>query len=109
MVTAIFGSASSGGGIFSNSLVVFLLILLSIFVFLKFCSWAKKFQLSGSVKKWIYILTGVGLVVFNLLYSMGNNMILQSGDWSGATNALLGSLIWVFIFAFALMAEKKPQ
>lgn len=106
---AFFGSASSGEGIFSNSLVVFLAILLSIYIFLKFCTWAKKFQLSGSVKKWIYLLTGAGLVVFNLLYAKGNALIVASGDWSGATNALLGSLIWVFIFAFALMAEKKPE
>jgi hypothetical protein len=36
-------------------------------------------------------------------------MVAASGDWSGATVALLGSLIWVFIFAFVLMAETKSE
>jgi hypothetical protein len=109
-VLAIFGSAASGGGgLFNNSLVIFLTILLSIFIFLKFCTWAKKFQLSGGAKKLVFILTGVGLVVFNIMYSKGNAAIASAGDWSGATTALVASLIWVFVFAFALMAETKTE
>jgi len=109
-VLAIFGSAAAGhGGLFNNSAVVFLMILLSVFVFLKFCSWAKKFQLSGGAKKGIFILTGLGLVVFNLLYAKGNALISATGDWSVATTALVGSLVWVFVFAFALMAETKAE
>jgi len=110
-VLAIFGSAAAegGGGLFHNPLVVLLLVLAVTYVFLKFCGWAKSFQLSGQLKKWMFILTGLGLVVFNYLYSVGNTAIHESGDWSGATIALLGSLVWVFIFAFALMAETKPE
>lgn len=40
---------------------------------------------------------------------MGNKAIIASGDYSVATNALLVSLVWVFIFAFALMAETKSE
>ncbi len=107
---AIFGSAAaeSGGGVWNNPLVVLLLVILSTYIFLKFCGWAKKYQLSGGTKKLIFILTGVGLVGFNVYYSIGNKMVAQ-GDWSAATNALLVSLVWVFIFAFALMAETKPE
>lgn len=107
---AIFGSAAEGGGnIFHNPLFVLLLVVVATYIFLKFCAWAKKFQLSGKLKKWIFILTGVGLLVFNVLYAKGNAMVSASGDWSGATVALLGSMIWVFIFAFALMAETKTE
>ena len=108
---AIFGSAAAegGGSIFHNPLFVLLLVLVATYVFIKFCSWAKNFQLSGKLKKWIFIFTGIGLLVFNVLYSRGNAMVEASGDWSGATIAVLGSLIWVFIFAFALMAETKAE
>ncbi|MBP1760508.1 MAG: hypothetical protein H6Q64_50 [Firmicutes bacterium] len=108
---AIFGSAAAegGGSIFHNPLFVLLLVLVATYVFIKFCSWAKKFQLSGKLKKWVFIFTGIGLLVFNVLYSRGNTMVEANGDWSGATIAVLGSLIWVFIFAFALMAETKAE
>lgn len=110
-VLAIFGSAAAegGGGLLHSPLFTLLLVLVATYIFLKFCAWAKNFQLSGQVKKWMFILTGVGLVVFNYLYSKGNTMISSTGDWSGATIALIGSLIWVFIFAFALMAETKTE
>lgn len=108
---AIFGSAAAegGGGLFHNPLFTILLVLVAIYIFLKFCGWAKTFQLSGQLKKWLFILTGLGLVVFNFLYAKGNTLIHETGDWSGATIALLGSLVWVFIFAFALMAETKAE
>lgn len=101
----IFGAAETGG---SGSLLTFLGVLLAIYIFIKFCSWAKNFQLSGQIKKAIYILTGVGLIVFNIIYSKGNTLAAQ-GDWSVATIALVGSLVWVFIFAFVLMAETKSE
>lgn len=108
-VLAIFGSASAEGGeLFHNPLFVLMLVLVASYIFLKFCSWAKNFQLSGQVKKWLFILTGLGLVVFNYLYMKGNALV-EHGDWSGATIALLGSLVWVFIFAFALMTETKSE
>lgn len=105
-----FGSAaaeSAGGGILSNSLVTFLGVLLAIFIFLKFCGWAKNFKLSGGFKKIIFILTAVGLIGFNVMYSLGNEAITAAHDPGMATYALVSSLVWVFIFAFALMAETK--
>lgn len=107
---AVFGSSgASAPGIWGNPLFTFLMVLLGIFVFLKFCGWAKKFQLSGGFKKIIFILTGVGLVVFNVMYAMGNKQFAESGDVNGALVAFLASIIWVFIFAFALMAETKAE
>lgn len=108
---AIFGSAGAAGnaGLLHSPLVTFLMVVVGIFIFLKFCGWAKKFQLTAGVKKIIYILTGIGLIGFNVLYSMGNSAIKATGDWGMATNALLASLVWVFIFAFALMAETKAE
>jgi len=113
-VLAIFASAAAAeegghGGLFNNPLVELLLVLVAIYIFVKFCSWAKSFQLSGKLKKWMFILTGLGLVFFNILYSQGNAKILTSGDWSGATTALLAAMAWVVIFAFVLMAETKPE
>jgi len=112
-VLATFASAAAEGagegGLFENPLVVILMVIVAIYIFIKFCSWAKSFQLSGKLKKWMFILTGVGVVFFNVLYSQGNGQILTSGDWSGATTALLASLAWVFVFAFVLMAETKPE
>ncbi|MBC7076098.1 MAG: hypothetical protein H5T98_08590 [Syntrophomonadaceae bacterium] len=109
-MSAMFGTAAAGhGSLFSNPLIVFLAVVLSIFIFLKFCAWAKKFQLSRGVKKFIFIFTGLGLVVFNVLYSIGNKTIEAGGDWGMATTALLASLIWVFVFALALMSETKPE
>jgi len=111
-VLAIFASATAEPaptGLFYNPLVLILMVLVATYIFIKFCSWAKKFQLSGTVKKWIFIFTGLGVIFFNLLYSQGNAKILSSGDWSGATTALLASLAWVMVFAFVLMAETKPE
>lgn len=105
----IFGSAEQSTNIFHNPIFVLLVVFAAIFIFIKFCSWAKSFQLSGSVKKWTFILTGVGLVVFNVLYSKGNAAVTANQDWNMASIALVGSLVWVFIFAFVLMAETKPE
>jgi hypothetical protein len=101
------GAAASGGGILSNPLITFLGVLVAIFIFLKFCGWAKNFQLSGGFKKTIFILTGVGLIVFNVLYSMGNSAIQAGEGWGTATIALLAAMAWAFVFAFTLMAETK--
>ena len=107
---ALFGSSGSAApGIWGNGLFTFLMVLLGIFIFIKFCGWAKKFQLSAGFKKIIFILTGVGLVVFNVMYSMGNKQFTSSGDLNGALVAFLASMVWVFIFAFALMAETKAE
>jgi hypothetical protein len=108
-VLGIFAAATGGTGLFYNPVVLILMVLGATYIFIKFCSWAKKYQLSGQVKKWMFIFTGIGVVFFNVLYSMGNSKILTSGDWSGATTALLASLAWVMVFAFVLMAETKPE
>ncbi|MEA4923882.1 MAG: hypothetical protein VB084_01110 [Syntrophomonadaceae bacterium] len=102
------GGHGGGEGLFYNPLVLIVLVLVAIYIFFKFCAWAKKFQLPGQLKKWVFILTGVGVVVFNVLYSMGNSKVSMNGDWSGATIALLASLAWTIVFAFVLMAETKP-
>lgn len=98
-------------GLLGNDFVTLLIVLAAIFIFIKFCSWAKSVQLSAGFKKAIFILTGVGLVVFNVLYSMGNKAIVASEgmDISMATIALGAAMVWVFIFAFALMAETKSE
>jgi len=103
-----FGSAAgANGGILSNPLISILMIVLAVFVFLKFCGWAKNFQLSGGLKKTVLILTGVGVIVFNLMYNLGNAAV-KAGEGAGlATIALVAALVWVFIFAFTLMAETK--
>jgi len=117
-VLAIFASeaAAAGGhaaeptGIFYNPLVLLITVLVATYIFFKFCSWAKKFQLSGQVKKWTFILTGVGVIFFNVLYTQGNTAI-KAGEngWGGATMALLAALAWVVVFAFVLMAETKAE
>ncbi len=103
---SVFGSAAAGGGIYSNPLVILLGVLLITYIFIKFCSWAKGNKLSGGIKKIIFLLTGLGMIAFNVLYSMGNAAIDNLNDWNMATYALIGSVIWVFIFAYALMTEK---
>lgn len=107
MVLAIFGSGAGGEGFFNNPLVVILAVLIFTYIFVKFCGWAKKNKLPGGVKKLVFILTGVGVVAFNILYSMGNSAITKTGDWGMATTALIAALVWVFIFAYALMTEKS--
>lgn len=111
---AIFASAEAAGGhaqtgLFYNPLVLIITVLISIYVFAKFCSWAKSFKLSGQLKKWVFILTGIAVIFFNVLYSMGNTRIKMTGDWSGATIAVLASLAWVLVFSFVLMADTKTE
>ncbi len=114
---AIFGSgaaaaeATPGGvaGLLHNPLVIFVGVLLLVYIFIKFCNFAKGFQLSGGLKKFIFILTGVGLVGFNVVYSMGNTAIEHGQGWGLSTYALVGSLVWVLVFAFALMADTKAE
>ncbi len=103
----VFATSAGGEGLFYNPVILLIMVFLGIYLFVKFCGWAKKFELSGQLKKWVFILTGVGLVAFNILYGSGNKAIAASGDWSGATIALLVSLVWILFFSFVLMAETK--
>lgn len=108
---AIFASegAPKPAGLLGNDFVTLLIILAAVYIFLKFCGWAKSVQLSAGFKKVIFILTGVGLVVFNVLYAMGNKAFAAQGNLNMSIIALGSAMVWVFIFAFALMAETKPE
>lgn len=107
---AIFGAEGvEGRGIFAIPIVKLVIVLLAIYLFLKFCGWAKKFQVSAGVKKVINILTLVGIIGFNVFYSLGNKAIEAGAGWGCASIALVASLAWIFVFAFTLMAETKPQ
>ena len=93
----------------NNPVVQVVLTFCVIVLFVLFCRLAKKFTLPSIVKKFIMILTILAAVLFNVMYSIGNSTITASGDYSMATKAVVGSLIWVFIFGFALMTEtRKP-
>jgi hypothetical protein len=110
---AYFGARAGGGemvGFLDSALVQVALVIVGIFVFFKFCSFAKKFTLPGKVKLVAYIITGLGVVALNYFFSsakkgLGAEVILTDPTVMGLT--LLGSFIVVFIFAFALMAETK--
>ncbi len=103
----LFGSAAAAGGFHNNSLFALVVIGLMIYVFLKFCGWAKKQEMSAGTKKGIFLLTAVGLVAFNLMYSMGNKAFTASGSLNMATVAVVSAMLWVFIFSYALMSETK--
>lgn len=107
----LFGStASTGGeGFLASPLFSVFVVVFCIYIFIKFCAWAKNFEISAQFKKIVYILTAVGMVVFNMLYMQGNTLIKETGDWSTATTAVILSLIWVFIFSFVLMANTKKS
>ncbi|NLF45796.1 MAG: hypothetical protein GX581_06955 [Syntrophomonadaceae bacterium] len=103
---AVFGSGEPQS--LATNLIYIVAIILAVYIFIKFCSWAKGFQMSGSVKKAIFILTGVALVGLNVLYAVGNAGV-RAGNWNGAFIALAVAIAWVFVFAFALMSENKPE
>ncbi|NLX89546.1 MAG: hypothetical protein GXZ09_09095 [Syntrophomonadaceae bacterium] len=98
---------AASGGFYNGPLFTLLVIFITVFVFLKFCGWAKKQSMSAGAKKGIYILTGVGVVAFNVMYSMGNSAFKQGEGLSMATIAVVSALLWVFIFSYALMSETK--
>ncbi len=93
----------------NNPAIQVILTFIIIVIFVLFCRMAKSFTLPSIVKKLIMLLTIVAAILFNAMYSIGNSVITASGDYSMATKAVIGSIIWVFIFAFALMSEtRKP-
>lgn len=109
MLSIFASTGNEQSGLFYNPVVLILMVLVAVYLFLKLCTWAKKFQLSRQVKKLVYILTGLGVVGFNILYTMGNTQVHSNGNWNEATTALLASLVWVLVFAFVLMAETKAE
>lgn len=104
----LFGSEhAAAGGFYNGPLFTILVIILTVWIFLKFCGWAKKQTLSAGAKKGIFILTAVGAVAFNVLYSMWNAAFKQGEGLGMATIAVVSALVWVFIFSYALMSETK--
>ena len=98
------------GGILDNAIFQLILVIIGIWAFWKFCTFAKKFSLPGKVKLATYILTGLGVVFFNWLFSsakqgMGGQVVLTNPKLMAI--AIIASLFMVLIFSFALMAETK--
>ncbi|MGI6550048.1 MAG: hypothetical protein ACOX4Q_08455 [Syntrophomonadales bacterium] len=98
------------GGILDNAFVQLAIVVVSVWAFWKFCTYAKKFSLPGKVKLWAYILTGLCVVIMNWLFSsakqgMGGEVVLTNPKLMAI--AVFASLFAVLIFSFALMAETK--
>ena len=102
---AIFGSGAGVAWYYNVGEVAFVIFM--SFVFLKFCVWAKGKELSAGAKKGIFILTGLGLIVFNGMYMSGNSAVAAGEGYNMATIAMASSALWVFVFAYALMTETK--
>ncbi len=104
----LFGSEhAAAGGFYNGPLFTILVILLTVWIFLKFCGWAKKQALSAGAKKGIFILTAVGAIAFNVMYSLGNSAFERGEGLNMATIAVVSALVWVFIFSYALMSDTK--
>jgi len=93
-----------------NSLVQLALVLIGIWAFWQFCTFARKFALPGKVKLVAYILTALGVGFMNYLFSsakkgLGAEVVLTNPKLMVTT--VLASLVMVLIFSFALMAETK--
>ncbi|NLW44327.1 MAG: hypothetical protein GXY92_03990 [Syntrophomonadaceae bacterium] len=98
------------GGILDNAIFQLILVIIGIWAFWKFCTFAKKFSLPGKVKLATYIITGIGVVFFNWLFSsakqgMGAQVVLTNPKLMAI--AIITSLCMVLLFSFALMAETK--
>ena len=109
-MTGILGAAAAtDGGLLNNTLVIMLVVLAITYVMIKLCSWAKNFALAAGIRITVFVLTGVGVVLFNFLYYRGNAMIAAEGIWQGATVAMVAALIWVVIFSFVLCTKTKAK
>jgi len=94
----------------SNPFVQIALVFLAIVIFVKFAGWASKQQVSAGFKKAAFWLTGLGLVVCNVMYSQtgGESTFHATEGHLGMTITLGIALFLVFLFTYALMAE-GPQ
>lgn len=93
-----------------KAIIEIVVVIAAIWVFLKFCAFSRRFSLPGKVKTFIYILTGLGTVFFNYLYSkakVGMGLETALKDEKTMITALVISLAMVFLFSFALMSETK--
>ena len=98
------------GGILDNAIVQLVLVIVSVWAFWKFCTFAKKFSLPGKVKLTAYIITGLGVVFMNWLFSsakqgLGAQVVLTNPKLMTIT--VFASIFMALIFSFALMAETK--
>ncbi len=98
------------GGILENSIVQLVLVIIGVWAFWKFCTFAKRFSLPGKVKLATYIITGLGVFGMNWLFSsakqgMGGHVVLTNPKLMAI--AIIASLFLVLLFSFALMAETK--
>lgn len=96
-----------------NPLVQVILIFLGIVVFVKFAGWASKQRVSAGFKKAAFWLTGLGLVICNIMYAKtgGEETFHVEHGTFEMTLALGVALFLVFLFTYALMAEgpEKPE
>ncbi|NLV16548.1 MAG: hypothetical protein GXY50_04985 [Syntrophomonadaceae bacterium] len=98
------------GALVNSAPVQLIIIALAIYAFVKFCSFAKKYSLPGKVKLSAYILTALSLFIMNYLFSAAKTGLGLAAVMTNPTLmyiALAISLVIVFIFSFALMAETK--
>lgn len=97
------------GGWMNNSLLNMAVVFAVIYAFIKYCGWAKKFSLSRGVKKAVFLLTIIAVGYLNYQYFNANEIITATGNWTWATAVVLMSLLWVLVFAFALVAQTKEK
>ncbi|MGE5416297.1 MAG: hypothetical protein ACM3UZ_05990 [Acidobacteriota bacterium] len=91
-----------------------LMVFAAIFVFLKFCGFAKQFTWPKRLKQFVYLLTTLGVVGFNWMFSSatvgsGAEATIKHGADNLMTIAVLSALACVFLFSFALMTETKAD
>ncbi|MGE5371682.1 MAG: hypothetical protein ACM3QZ_06810 [Solirubrobacterales bacterium] len=88
-------------------------VVFIIWLFLKFCDFAKKFTLPGKVKMFVYLILTVGVGLFNYMFSKlytgrGEGFEVYANEqqmaiWVGI------SLATVLLFTFALVSETKTE
>lgn len=98
-----------------NPIVQIVLVFLGIVIFIKFSGWASKKKVSAGFKKVAFWLTGLGLVICNVMYAKtGGLETFEVGKTieghvvagnNGMIITLAIALFLVFLFTFALMAE----
>ncbi|MGE5380746.1 MAG: hypothetical protein ACM3NT_06715 [Methylocystaceae bacterium] len=104
-----------------NPLVQVILVFLGIVIFIKFSGWASKQQVSAGFKKAAFWLTGLGLVICNVMYSKTGGLETFEVGKTVEGHVVMGNtgmivtlgiaLFLVFLFTYALMAEgpESPQ
>ncbi|MGE5404989.1 MAG: hypothetical protein ACM3PP_08615 [Candidatus Saccharibacteria bacterium] len=91
-----------------------LMVFVAIYVFLKFCGFAKQFTWPKKLKQFVYLLTTLGVIGFNWMFSAategtGAEATIKHGADGLMTIAVVSALACVFLFSFALMTETKAD